>query len=96
MRDGRKRHVLTGTFGQLLEVHITPADVQDSVAAPELLDRFMAEPGRLLKLVWADSAYQGPALADAFARHGIPAPHGTPAKRSPTAPATSRTKPNVR
>ena len=71
MRDGRKRHVLTDTFGQLLEVRITPANVHDSVAAPGLLDRFMAEPGRLLKLVWADSAYQGPALADAFARHGV-------------------------
>jgi transposase len=31
----------------------------------------MDEPGRLLKLVWADSAYQGPALAKAFARHGV-------------------------
>jgi len=31
----------------------------------------MAAPGRLLKLVWADSAYQGPALAQAFARHGV-------------------------
>ena len=31
----------------------------------------MAEPGRLLKLVWADSAYQGQALADAFAAHGV-------------------------
>jgi hypothetical protein len=26
------------------------------VAAPDLLERFMAAPGRLLKLVWADSA----------------------------------------
>ena len=31
----------------------------------------MAEPGRLLRLVWADTAYQGPALAQAFAAHGI-------------------------
>lgn len=70
-RDGRKRHILTDTGGLLLEVTVTPANVHDSVAAPELLDAFMVEPGRLLKLVWADTAYQGPALADAFAAHGV-------------------------
>lgn len=31
----------------------------------------MRQPGRLLKLVWVDTAYQGQALADAFARHGV-------------------------
>ncbi|MDQ0596175.1 transposase [Streptomyces canus] len=38
---------------------------------PALLETFMDQPGRLLKLVWVDSAYQGPALAMAFARHGV-------------------------
>ena len=70
-RDGRKRHVLTDTLGLLLEVTVTPANAHDSMAAPELLERFMAAPGRLLKLVWADSTYQGQALAQAFARHGV-------------------------
>ncbi|MDH6145793.1 transposase [Kitasatospora sp. GP30] len=62
---------LADAAGQLLEVTVTPANVHDSVAAPELIDAFMAEPGRLLKLVWADTAYQGPALAEAFAAHGV-------------------------
>jgi transposase len=70
-RDGRMRHVLTDTEGLLLEVTVTTADVHDSKAAPALLETFMDEPGRLLKLVWVDSAYQGPALAKAFARHGV-------------------------
>ncbi|XUL85273.1 IS5 family transposase [Streptomyces galilaeus] len=70
-RDGRKRSILTDTCGDLLEVIVTPADVHDSKPAPALLDRYMDEPGRLLKLVWADSAYQGRPLADAFARHGV-------------------------
>jgi transposase len=70
-RDGRKRHILTDTEGLLLEVTVTTADVHDSKAAPALLETFMDEPGRLLKLVWVDSAYQGPALAKAFARHGV-------------------------
>ncbi|MCL8011320.1 IS5 family transposase [Streptomyces sp. AS02] len=60
-RDGRKRHVLTDGEGHLLEVTVTPADVHDSKAAP----------GRLVKLVWVDTAYQGSALAEAFARHGV-------------------------
>ena len=67
LRDGRKRHILTDTSGLLLWVAVTPANVHDSVAAPELIEAFMAEPGRLLKLIWADTAYQGPALAQAFA-----------------------------
>lgn len=71
LRDGRKRHILTDTAGLLLEVVVTPANVHDSKAAPGLIEAFMAEPGRLLKLVWADTAYQGPALAQAFARHGV-------------------------
>ena len=81
-RDGRKRSILTDTCGDLLEVIVTPADVHDSKPAPALLDRYMDEPGRLLKVVWADSAYQGQPLADAFARHGVRVevvqrPHGT-------------------
>lgn len=71
LRDGRKRHILTDTLGLLLEVTVTPANVHDSKAAPELIEAFMAEPGRMLKLVWADSAYQGEALAQAFAAHGV-------------------------
>jgi transposase len=70
-RDGRKRHILTDTEGLLLEVTVTTADVHDSKAAPALLETFIQQPGRLLKLVWVDSAYQGPALAKAFARHGV-------------------------
>jgi len=75
-RDGRKRHILTDTEGLLLEVtvttvDVTTVDVHDSKAASALLEMFMDQPVRLLKLVWVDSAYQGPALAKAFARHGV-------------------------
>ena len=70
-RDGRKHHILTDTDGPLLEVIVTTADVHDSKAAPALLETFMTHPGRLSKLVWVDSAYQRPARAKAFARHGV-------------------------
>ncbi|MFK4272503.1 IS5 family transposase [Streptomyces milbemycinicus] len=72
-RDGRKRHILTDTGGLLLEATVTPANVHDSKAAPALVEAFMTEPGRLLKLVRADSAYQCEALATAFAAHGVKA-----------------------
>jgi transposase len=71
LRDGRKRHVLTDSGGLLLEVTVTPANVHDSQAAPGLLDAYLAEPGRLLRLVWVDTAYQGRPLADAFAALGV-------------------------
>ncbi|MGW1162620.1 transposase [Streptomyces sp. NPDC002519] len=70
-RDGRKRHILTDMEGLLLEVTVTTADVHDSKAAPALLETFMEQSGRLLKLVWVDSDYQGPAPTRAFARHGV-------------------------
>ncbi|GAA5706833.1 transposase [Streptomyces avermitilis] len=50
-RDGHKRHILTDTEGLLLEVTLPTADVHDSKAAPALLETFMDQPGRLLKLV---------------------------------------------
>ncbi|MFI6935923.1 transposase [Streptomyces sp. NPDC050287] len=85
-RDGRKRHILTDTEGLLLEVTVTTADVHDSKAAgPTLLETFMDQPGRLLKLVWVDSAYQGPALVKAFARHGVRIE--VVERRSPLAPS---------
>lgn len=71
LHDGRERHVLTDTGGLLLEVTVTPANVHDSKAAPELIEALTAELGRMLKLVRADSAHQGEALAHAFAAHGV-------------------------
>ncbi|MGP3731731.1 transposase [Streptomyces sp. GDS52] len=71
LRDGLKRPMLTDSLGLLLEVSVTPADGHDSKAAPDLMGMFMAAPGRLLKLVWVASAYQGPAPAEAFALHGV-------------------------
>ena len=40
---------------------VTAANIHDSVAASELVDRVMDEPGRELKLIWVNSAYQGQA-----------------------------------
>ena len=62
---GRKRHILTDSNGLLLGVVVTPASVQDRDGACLLAGRMK---GRLprIKLVRADSAYRGEAVAKAF------------------------------
>ncbi len=56
--NGRKRHLLVDTLGLLIAVVITPANTQDRDAAVRLLRNARAR-GRLLQLIWADSAYHG-------------------------------------
>jgi transposase len=56
--NGRKRHLLAGTLGLLVEVAVTPASWQDRDAAVLLLLRAA---GRTLARVWADSGYTGDA-----------------------------------
>lgn len=54
---GRKRHIFVDTLGFLLCVVVTPASVDDGVAAPPLLER--ADPQTLPRMekIWGDSKY---------------------------------------
>lgn len=61
---GRKRHLVVDTQGTVLAVYVTPASVQDPVAAPEVLTQAKAKSARL-KVVWADGRYQGPIVPTA-------------------------------
>jgi putative transposase len=61
---GRKRHLVVDTQGCVLAVLVTPASVQDPVAAPEVLAQAKAKSARL-KLVWADGRYKGPIVQTA-------------------------------
>ena len=61
---GRKRHLVVDTQGNVLAALVTPASVQDPVAAPEVLAQAKAKSARL-KLVWADGRYQGPIVRKA-------------------------------
>lgn len=61
---GRKRHLVVDTQGTVLAVYVTPANVQDPVAAPEVLTQAKAKSSRL-KLVWADGRYRGPIVQTA-------------------------------
>jgi len=61
---GRKRHLVVDTQGSVLAAVVTPASVQDPLAAPEVLALAKAKSARL-KLVWADGRYQGPIVQKA-------------------------------
>lgn len=63
---GRKRHLVVDTQGFLLATTVTPASVQDPLAAPELLALAKSHSARLTHL-WADGRYSGP-LVEAAAR----------------------------
>lgn len=59
---GHKRHILTDTVGNLLEVVVHTADIADCRGAPPLIEQ-TAEIFPTLKKIWADGAYKGD-LAD--------------------------------
>lgn len=55
---GHKRHIMTDTVGNLLEVVVHTAEVADCKGAPVLIDK-IAETFPTIKKIWADGAYQG-------------------------------------
>jgi transposase len=60
--NGRKRHLIVDQDGLLVDLLVTPADVQDRDAARVLLTRLHAEHPEIV-LVWADNGYGGEEFA---------------------------------
>ncbi len=56
---GRKRHIIVDTLGNLLEVVVHAANIQDRDGARLLLERLGKEARSSIKLIWADGAYKG-------------------------------------
>jgi len=67
--NGRKRHILTDTEGNLLAVDVHGADVQDRDGAPNLL-RSIQTLYPWLRHLFADGGYAGPKLRTALAQIG--------------------------
>ena len=66
---GRKRHIVTDTQGNLLQIQVHPADIQDRDGAVDLI----AALRRLypwLRHLFADGGYAGDKLKTALAAHG--------------------------
>jgi transposase len=65
MIKGRKRHILTDTIGLPVGMIVTPANVQDRDAAPDLLAS-LGSAFPWLHHIFADAGYAGPKLRDAL------------------------------
>jgi len=76
---GRKRHLVVDTQGTILTALVTPASVQDPVAAPELLEQAKARAPRLTHL-WGDGRYRGPLVQAAATALGLTVEVVTPPK----------------
>lgn len=62
--NGRKRHVLVDPLGLVLLVLVRPANIQDRVAARQLLETYFGRtPRRRVKHLWADGGYTGALIA---------------------------------
>lgn len=64
---GRKRNIIVDTLGMLIAVTVVPASVHDLPAGLTTMQAAQAPPPRVL---FADSAYQGPQARDWLAAHG--------------------------
>jgi putative transposase len=71
---GRKRHLLAGTLGIVLKVHVTAAGAGDRNGAAVLLDGIRAELPRLSH-GWVDQGYRG-AFVDWVRQAGSRSPRG--------------------
>ncbi len=56
---GRKRHIVTDTVGNLLEVVVHAADIQDRDGAKLVLNKLTEATIDRLQKVWADGGYRG-------------------------------------
>lgn len=66
--NGRKRHILVDTIGNLWEVIVHAADIQDRDGAKHLMRHLTRMTQLRLQTVWADGAYRG-ALIEWFHEH---------------------------
>jgi len=57
--NGRKRHVVVDTVGNLLSVVVNAADTQDRDGAKDAIDKLHADTIASLKKLWADGNYRG-------------------------------------
>jgi len=75
--DGYKRkrgsevHMAVDTLGNLLAVHVTPANEQEHAQVAELARQVQYVTGQTVKLAFADQGYTGEAVAQAVREEGI-------------------------
>ena len=78
-RKGTKLHLAVDTLGQLLALHVTPANEQDRAQVQPLANAVQEATGDHVELVYVDQGYTGEVPAEAAARRG----HRTPCGQLP-------------
>ncbi|CAB3774505.1 hypothetical protein LMG29542_07882 [Paraburkholderia humisilvae] len=70
-KRGSKVHMAVDTLGNLLAVHITPANEQERAQAAELARQVQHVTGQTVKLAFADQGYTGDTAAQAARDEGM-------------------------
>lgn len=70
-RNGSKVHLAVDTLGQLLALHVTPANAQDRAQVAALAAAVQAATGEAVELAYVDAGYTGAAPQQDAAAHGI-------------------------
>ena len=70
-RKGSKVHMAVDTLGQLLALHVTPANEQDREQVEKLAQAVQELTGQSVELAYVDQGYTGERAAQAAQHHGI-------------------------
>ena len=70
-RKGSKVHAAVDTLGELLALHVTPADAQDREQVERLAEAVQDITGQTVELAYVDQGYTGERAAEAAQTHGI-------------------------
>jgi transposase len=70
-REGSKLHAAVDTLGELLVLHVTPADASDRAQVASLAEDVQAVTGQTVELGFVDQGYTGEQAAADAAAHGI-------------------------
>ncbi|MEZ4563403.1 MAG: IS5 family transposase [Thermomicrobiales bacterium] len=70
-KKGSKVHIAVDTLGNLLALHVTPANAQDRAQVAELCAAVQEATGETVEVAYVDQGSTGDAAAEAAAQHGI-------------------------
>jgi transposase len=70
-KKGSKVHLAVDTLGQLLALHVTPANVPERSQVAQLAAAVQAVTGQHVEIAYVDQGYTGTAPAAAAQQHGI-------------------------
>ncbi len=70
-KRGSKVHLVVDTLGQLLTLHVTPANEQDREQVERLAQQIQEVTGESVELAFVDQGYRGEQPAQDAAAHGI-------------------------